>query len=190
MHCSVVFPEQHRQRIYDAASYLTETIGKAPLAWRNMLNSAVDDMYNFKTPAAKGHHHVYPGGLLVHTAEVLKYALALCPEEEDVLIPAAILHDVEKVSEYAWDKTEDGTIVVKDLPFRHNFGHVVGSVTWIYRTNNWLANHGLRRVDEVIHAMLAHHGRLEWGSPVTPQTRAAWALHLADMMSAQAGEGK
>lgn len=39
--------------------------------------------------------------------------------------------------------------------------------------------------DEVTHAILAHHGRREWGSPVIPQTRMAWLLHLCDGISAR-----
>lgn len=38
-------------------------------------------------------------------------------------------------------------------------------------------------VDPIAHCILAHHGRLEYGSPVEPQTPEAWAIHLADMTS-------
>jgi 3'-5' exoribonuclease len=40
-------------------------------------------------------------------------------------------------------------------------------------------------IDEVSHAILAHHGRLEWKSPVEPQTELAWLLHLSDNLSAR-----
>lgn len=39
--------------------------------------------------------------------------------------------------------------------------------------------------DEVLHAILAHHGRKEWGSPVSPNTKLAWILHASDMISAR-----
>jgi len=35
-----------------------------------------------------------------------------------------------------------------------------------------------------------HHGRLEWQSPVEPQTPEARILHSADMLSAEYGEYK
>lgn len=38
-------------------------------------------------------------------------------------------------------------------------------------------------IEAISHCILAHHGRLEWGSPVEPKTPEAWALHLSDMMS-------
>lgn len=41
-------------------------------------------------------------------------------------------------------------------------------------------------IEAINHCILAHHGRLDWGSPVEPQTPEAWALHLADMMSVRA----
>ena len=39
--------------------------------------------------------------------------------------------------------------------------------------------------DEVLHAILSHHGRREYGSPVSPSTRIAWLLHLCDSISAR-----
>jgi 3'-5' exoribonuclease len=39
--------------------------------------------------------------------------------------------------------------------------------------------------ENVTHAILSHHGRREWGSPVAPNTREAWILHLCDGMSAR-----
>ena len=37
----------------------------------------------------------------------------------------------------------------------------------------------------MLHAVLAAHGRLEYGSPVVPQTLEAWLLHLADLAEAR-----
>jgi len=39
--------------------------------------------------------------------------------------------------------------------------------------------------DDVLHAILAHHGQKQWGSPVEPRTRIAWLLHLSDQLSAR-----
>jgi 3'-5' exoribonuclease len=39
------------------------------------------------------------------------------------------------------------------------------------------------------HAILAHHGRQEWGSPVEPVTAEAYILHYADMLSVRFGPG-
>ena len=32
----------------------------------------------------------------------------------------------------------------------------------------------------IIHMILSHHGKLEWGSPIVPKTREAILLHYAD----------
>jgi hypothetical protein len=37
------------------------------------------------------------------------------------------------------------------------------------------------------HLILSHHGRPEWGSPRTPATPEAFALHYADVMDARMG---
>jgi 23S rRNA maturation-related 3'-5' exoribonuclease YhaM len=39
--------------------------------------------------------------------------------------------------------------------------------------------------DEVLHAILAHHGFQEFGSPVQPNSKVAWLLHLCDSISAR-----
>jgi 23S rRNA maturation-related 3'-5' exoribonuclease YhaM len=38
----------------------------------------------------------------------------------------------------------------------------------------------LEEREALLHAMLAHHGQLTWGSPVVPQTAEAWVVHVAD----------
>jgi hypothetical protein len=40
-------------------------------------------------------------------------------------------------------------------------------------------------IDDVLHAILAHHGCREWGSPVSPNTKLAYFLHTCDMISAR-----
>ena len=39
--------------------------------------------------------------------------------------------------------------------------------------------------DKVMHDILAHHASKEYGSPILPQTRNAWLLHLCDAISAR-----
>jgi 23S rRNA maturation-related 3'-5' exoribonuclease YhaM len=42
----------------------------------------------------------------------------------------------------------------------------------------------MRDVDFVEHAILAHHGKLEFGSPVVPANVEAYLVHIADAISA------
>lgn len=47
---------------------------------------------------------------------------------------------------------------------------------------------GEARLDALLHAILAHHGRKEWGAPVEPATLEAWLVHLADLAEARLWE--
>ena len=35
------------------------------------------------------------------------------------------------------------------------------------------------------HCLAAHHGKLEWGSPITPSVPEAYLLHIADNLDAE-----
>ena len=37
----------------------------------------------------------------------------------------------------------------------------------------------------LLHLVIAHHGELEFGSPVEPKTPEAWALHMIDNLDAK-----
>lgn len=135
-----------------------------------------------------GHkHHAYEGGLADHTAEVVwaarKYAevMNLPSDELRQLVAACLLHDIGKLQDY--DK--DG----KPTQHKQFVRHVVASwAEWEKRcaehckTYNTLAHASWPHVG---HAILAHHGRREWGSPVGPATTVAWLTHWADMASVQ-----
>jgi 3'-5' exoribonuclease len=41
------------------------------------------------------------------------------------------------------------------------------------------------RLEALLHAILAHHGRPEWGATVEPKTAEAWLVHLADQAEAR-----
>lgn len=140
-------------------------------------------------PASESKHHVWPGGLAEHTAQVYGIAMRICdaaeaagkPMNRHVVACASIFHDAGKIYDYV--KLEEGGNIrwVKDRHY-HLIHHVVRSAEM------WDQYSGFMFVDTdfgmaVKHAILAHHGRLEWGSPIVPKTREAWAVHLADMSS-------
>jgi 3'-5' exoribonuclease len=135
------------------------------------------------TPASAGHHpipHQERGGLALHTLEVLTAAVSMCGEDRDMAnlaIVAAICHDYGKIHEYAF---LDGKAT--KLPFAKRIGHVAYSWTYFLESAQ---KFGVARdeMEEIAHAILAHHGRREWGSPVEPQTKLAYIIHAADMMS-------
>ena len=133
-------------------------------------------------PAAVARHGAAVGGLLAHIVRVARAALALAElagpaVDRDVLLAAALLHDLGKLEELQPEPgaglTERGLLV----------GHVVlGALA----AADAAAAAGLdrARVDAVFHAALAAHGRLEHGAPVVPATIEALLLHQADRAEA------
>lgn len=146
--------------------------------------------HNFTTsPAAAKHHHVYKGGLIDHTLEVLNYASTIAnlfPQVNmDVLTAAALWHDMAKIWEYERiSKTEWGK-----TSYAERIYHVNGSAAE-FTSSALLRLVPRSTIHEVQHCILAHHGRKDWGSSVEPQTLEALILHQADMLSCRFGATK
>lgn len=142
--------------------------------------------------AKPGLHHYGKGGLIYHTAQVVM----LCdinnetmgnPIDKRKLFTAAFYHDVGKM----WDHvaTNDEMTEWTGTTHKRNIHHISRSALTFQKnvdklTNrpDWLNEEG---VDEILHAILAHHGLREWGSPVHPNSKLAYLLHLCDSISAR-----
>ena len=155
---------------------------------------AVNEMRNAETPASTSKHHVYRGGLLVHTAEVVNYAMNLgffCEEDDfEALSYAAILHDHRKVADYEWASPASPELAGKWVKTEHGkqIYHISDGYAKFYAA---MVNHPNKElVNKIYHCILSHHGRPEWGSPIEPQTHIAGILHMADHWSAFGGPGK
>jgi 3'-5' exoribonuclease len=136
-------------------------------------------------PASSNRHHAYVGGLLEHTVAVATLCLSLAPMyptlDRDLLLTTALLHDVGKVEELAYDTCVDYT----------DAGRLVGHVV----LGDRLVSRAIEHLGDTIppamalsvsHALLAHHGQMEWGSPRRPCSFEALLLHHADDLDAQA----
>jgi len=154
---------------------------------KNLLKSFFDDpefAEKFKrAPAAMKVHQPYIGGLAEHTVNVV----TICETigniykeiNRDFLITMAILHDIGKIREYAYDKaighTDEGKLL----------GHIAISLEMI--------DQKIRSMDDfpkdlelmVKHTLLSHHGHFEFGSPRLPSILAAIALYYADELEAK-----
>lgn len=147
----------------------------------------LEDQRFWKWPASgspQGHHH-YDGGLAVHTMEVVELCMAgakiLHVEDKRHLFLAALYHDIGKVRDYEYNGLAGEW---QNTDHRSRVRHVCRSALMWHDARN-AVNEDYDQEDVVLHAILAHHGCLEWGSPVTPQTEIAWILHCADHMSAR-----
>lgn len=135
------------------------------------------------TAAIKVHHN-YKYGLLEHTLHVAKNAVAMARNYPNVnaslAAAGAILHDIGKIEEYSTgleiDKTRAG-----NLQSHMALGYAI--------VRNAAIKVGVpeKLRQEIEHIILSHHGKLEYGAVVLPQTPEAMIVHAADMADAFIG---
>lgn len=133
--------------------------------------------------AAKSIHHGFIGGLLEHSLSVAKlceYIASNYPAvNHDLLVTAAICHDIGKVDEISSfpenDYTDEGQLV----------GHIVMGTMMIADKIREISDFPVKLANELKHCILSHHGELEYGSPKKPALIEALALAHADNLDAK-----
>lgn len=143
-------------------------------------------------PASIGNHHGYEGGLVIHTDEVLRYAMNTSAEFEvdlDVLYTAILWHDLAKIWDYKLIQYKDAGNFFEKSDYHSNIHHITGSIAEFTRH---ALNGRLDRctLEKIQHCMAGHHGYPEYRSPVTPKSVEAIILHYSDMLSATHGKTK
>lgn len=149
---------------------------------RKILHQTQDDF--FVHPAAKRVHHAVAGGLSYHTLTMVKIArnlLSIYPQlNPSLLIGGIILHDIGKTVELNGAISTEYTLKGKMM------GHITIISEMIDRACHEI---GIDPENESIlllkHIVLAHHGKLEFGSPVLPQLLEAEIIHYIDDMDAK-----
>jgi 3'-5' exoribonuclease len=129
-------------------------------------------------PAAKSIHHAVLGGLLEHTVSVVGLCRLLADYypvvDRDLLLAAAMLHDVGKVRELTWDRVFDYTDAGRLL------GHITLGALLVEERIRTIPDFPEDVAQRLLHCILSHHGELEWGSPRRPKTLEALVLHYAE----------
>jgi 3'-5' exoribonuclease len=141
-------------------------------------------------PAAKQLHHAWLGGLLEHVVSLLTLADRVAPHypmlDRDLLLTGVILHDIGKVTELSWEIGFEYTIAGMLL------GHIQMGVALTEKTIDSLPGFPPKLKTVVLHMILSHHGKLEFGSPKLPMIPEALVLNFLDdldaKMQAMAGE--
>jgi len=131
-----------------------------------------------KAPAAKSLHHVYLGGLLEHTLSVAGMAEKACAHypgmNRDLLMAGVCLHDLGKTAELTYQRSF-GYSDIGNL-----IGHISMETEWVSREIARIPKFPDELRVQILHCILAHHGKLEFGSPVLPKTPEALLLHYLD----------
>lgn len=133
--------------------------------------------------AAKSVHHGFIGGLLQHTLAVVRICNYLGDSypviDKELLMTAALFHDVGKMSELAEfpvsDYTDDGQLL----------GHIFIGAELVGNAVKKIPSFPARLAAELKHCILAHHGELEFGSPKKPAIIEAYVLNMADNTDAK-----
>ena len=136
-----------------------------------------------EAPAAKQLHHAWLGGLIEHVISLLTLADRVAPHypllHRDLLLTGVILHDIGKLRELSWEigfeYTVEGTLL----------GHIQIGTALTERTIDGLPGFPPKLKTLVLHMILSHHGKLEFGSPKLPMIPEALALSFIDDLDAK-----
>lgn len=141
-----------------------------------------------EAPAAKQLHHAWLGGLLEHVVSLLKLAdrvaqhyNELRPDSlhRDLLLTGVVLHDIGKVRELTWDLGFEYSIEGVLL------GHIQMGLELVENAIDSLPDFPPRLKTLVLHIILSHHGKLEFGSPKLPMIPEALVLNVVDDLDAK-----
>jgi 3'-5' exoribonuclease len=150
-----------------------------------------------QTAAARKNHHARRGGLVEHTAQMMRVAKQIAPLYSDLnidlLLAGILFHDSGKL----WENHYSETGFVMDYDER---GELIGHIS----IGLELVNSLWRRLSaenaqswkqfvppsedvrlHLLHLIGAHHGEQQFGSPVAPKTPEAMALHYIDNLDAR-----
>ena len=150
-----------------------------------------------RAAAARKYHHARRGGLVEHTAQMMRLARAIAPLyvqlNLDLLIAGVLFHDSGKLWENQFSET--GFVMSYD-----ELGELVGHISiGLELVNSLWQKLAAENADvwkkyrpssedvriHLLHLIGSHHGDKQLGSPVDPKTPEAMALHYIDNLDAR-----
>lgn len=151
------------------------------LITETILSRHQKDYYSY--PAAKRNHHNFVGGLAFHSLSMARLAVKIADQYEyldrDLLISGTLLHDVGKIVEFSDpvlpEYTSEGNLL----------GHISIMNTYIDEVAKELGKEKEECVLLLKHMILSHHGKQEFGSPVSPMIPEAEVLSIIDDLDAR-----
>lgn len=134
-------------------------------------------------------HHCRNHGLLEHTYEIFSICANLFnlyneQVDQKVVLLGVIYHDFGKLWDYTYKHFNGVPQEWIKREHNRNIHHISRSaIEWSKAADKYGIDTDLN--NKVLHCILSHHGLPEWGSPVFPNSKEAWMIHLADQMSAR-----
>ncbi|MCX8147314.1 MAG: HD domain-containing protein [Candidatus Woesearchaeota archaeon] len=131
-------------------------------------------------------HHNWIGGLLQHTLEVLDYCMLSKKHfpglDSDLLIAGSLLHDIGKIEEL------EMTTRIKGTEKGQLIGHLPIGMMFVSKKIDEINGFDNDLKNKILHMIVSHHGKLEYGAPKEPMFPEALAVYYADEISAKMAE--
>lgn len=157
---------------------------------RSITLEVLEELHNkwLTVPGAKGVHHAYTAGTLIHSYSVACIAKAIAEHTPganvDLCTVGGMLHDIGKLYTYrlngvAIDMTDEGMM----------YDHIFMGAEFIgnYADNHYMMDETcMLKLEMLRHIILAHHGKLEYGSVTVPLSIEAHIVYHADAIDAAA----
>lgn len=145
-----------------------------------------------KMQAAMNFHHAYTGGLLEHVWSMTRISGYLAdhyakyyhdlnpPLDRGVIVAATVLHDIGKLIELEYHPVE-----ARYTKQGYLVGHILIGRDLVREKARQIDGFPEETLLLLEHAILAHHGRREFGAPVLPQTIEALIVSAVDDLDAK-----
>ncbi len=141
-----------------------------------------------RAPAAKAMHHAYVGGLVEHVVSLCGLCRTMAQHYPDVdvdlLLAAAVLHDIGKLEELSYERAVAYTTPGQLL------GHILIGYDYVSRKMDSIEGFPEALKTLVLHLLASHHGKYEFGSPKLPQFREAVLFNYLDELDSRMGAMK
>ena len=129
-------------------------------------------------PAAMTYHHAFIGGLIEHVSSLVGLGDRICDHypflDRELILAGLLLHDLGKIEELNFTRgfsySTRGQLV----------GHISMGVEMVRDKMLQIPDFPPELWDRLHHIILAHHGKLEFGSPKEPMFMEALAVNYLD----------
>lgn len=185
----VLFPIEDQERLIEKFNEIISQIKNNFL--KNLLieifsNIEIKEKY-CECPSSISKHHPYRSGNLQHTIGMLtafkKFTDFYQRNTElnvDLIYTGVILHDIGKLFEYT--VKNEVPSYNKDYALRD---HISLGAQFVEKYIKEIKDFPKDLKNRILHIILSHHGRKEWGAPIEPQFAEAEIVHYLDMIDSR-----